>query len=116
MPIQSVLLSYNGRITRSDFWIKGVLALIALSFVVGIVAVILSAVASVVGIIVILIFVPIATWIEFAIVAKRFHDRGKSGWWGLVSFIPFGIGLIWIIVECGVLEGNPEENSYGPKP
>ena len=116
MPIQSVLLSYNGRITRSDFWIKGVLVLLALSIVVGIVAAILSAVAAIVGIIVYLVFVPVAIWIDFAIIAKRFHDRGKSGWWGLVFLIPFGVGLVWIIVECGILEGNPDENAYGPKP
>ena len=109
MPIQSVLLSYNGRITRSDFWIKGILALVALSIVMGIVAL-------VVGTIVALAFVPLYFWMAFAIIAKRYHDRGKSGWWGLVSLIPFGIGLVWIIIECGVLEGNPAENAYGPKP
>lgn len=116
MPIQSVLLSYNGRITRSDFWIKGVLVLLALSAVVLIVAAMIAAVASILGIIVYLVFAPVGIWIEFAIIAKRFHDRGKSGWWGLVFLIPFGVGLVWIIVECGILEGNPDENAYGPKP
>ena len=36
---------------------------------------------------------------------KRFHDRGKSGWWVLVFLIPV-IGFIWMIVEMGILEGD----------
>jgi uncharacterized membrane protein YhaH (DUF805 family) len=45
-------------------------------------------------------------WVSFASVVRRFHDRGKSGWWALLYFVP-GIGWLWILVECGFLPGKP---------
>lgn len=115
MPIQSVLLSYDGRINRSDFWIKGILAVFALSIVAVIAIVVLSLVAAALAIVVYVLFIPLSIWIYYAVVAKRFHDRGKSGWWGLVNLIPL-IGPLWIIVECGFMEGTDGDNTYGPKP
>jgi uncharacterized membrane protein YhaH (DUF805 family) len=46
---------------------------------------------------------------------KRFHDRGKSGWWVLIIFVPV-IGFIWAIIDLGLLEGTPGPNAYGPAP
>ena len=43
---------------------------------------------------------------------KRFHDRNKSAWWVLVSAIPL-IGGVWILVECGCLQGTPGPNRFG---
>ena len=50
-----------------------------------------------------------------AVYAKRWHDRDKSGWWTLIGLVPF-IGAIWLLVECGILEGTRGPNSYGPDP
>jgi uncharacterized membrane protein YhaH (DUF805 family) len=41
-------------------------------------------------------------WVQCAIVIKRCHDRGKSGFWALLLFIPV-IGLLWLLVDCGLL-------------
>ena len=60
----------------------------------------------------VLAFVALMTWINLASTVKRFHDRDKSGWWFLISFVPY-IGGLWIIVECGCLAGTPGGNSYG---
>jgi len=46
---------------------------------------------------------------------KRFHDRGKSGWWVLIIFLPV-IGFIWMIIDLGLLEGTPGQNDSGPAP
>lgn len=46
-------------------------------------------------------------WMNCAVWAKRWHDRGKSGWWTLIALIPFGIGWIWAMIELGFLEGKP---------
>ena len=43
-------------------------------------------------------------WVQCAIVIKRCHDRGKSGFWALLLFIPV-IGLLWLLVDCGLLPG-----------
>jgi uncharacterized membrane protein YhaH (DUF805 family) len=54
-----------------------------------------------------------ATDAQLAICAKRFHDRGKSGWWVLMAFVP-AIGFVWILIELGMLPGDPGPNAHGP--
>ena len=54
-------------------------------------------------------------WSTYAVQAKRWHDRDKSGWWSLVGFIPY-IGGIWILVECGFLRGTDGANRFGEAP
>jgi uncharacterized membrane protein YhaH (DUF805 family) len=46
---------------------------------------------------------------------KRFHDRGKSGWWFWISFVPL-IGGPWVLIECGMLPGEDGDNDYGAPP
>jgi uncharacterized membrane protein YhaH (DUF805 family) len=43
---------------------------------------------------------------------KRYHDRGKSGFWFFITFVPF-IGGIWQFIECGFLPGDDFNNDYG---
>jgi uncharacterized membrane protein YhaH (DUF805 family) len=54
-------------------------------------------------------------WVGLAGLAKRWHDRDKSGWWALVSFIPM-IGWLWALIVAGFLRGTPGPNRYGPDP
>ena len=55
-------------------------------------------------------------WVSFASVVRRFHDRGKSGWWALLYFMP-GIGWLWILIECGFLPSKPAVNyTFNPAP
>jgi uncharacterized membrane protein YhaH (DUF805 family) len=56
-----------------------------------------------------------ATWVYLAGSVKRAHDRGKSGWWVLISFIPIA-GFIWWLIDLGILEGEKGPNKYGPDP
>lgn len=51
---------------------------------------------------------------SLAVVVRRLHDVGKSGWFYLISLIPF-IGAIWIFVLL-VTEGDRGANQYGPDP
>lgn len=46
---------------------------------------------------------------------KRCHDRGKTGWWCLLLLIPI-VGLIWAIIDLGILEGDKDTNRFGPPP
>ncbi|GAB3659337.1 DUF805 domain-containing protein [Glycomyces tarimensis] len=50
-----------------------------------------------------------------AVVVRRLHDTGRSGWWYLMVLIPFGIGGIVLLVFT-VEEGQPHDNQYGPSP
>jgi hypothetical protein len=49
-----------------------------------------------------------------ALQTKRWHDRGASGWWNLLSFVP--ILSIWAFIECGFLRGTKGNNRYGQDP
>ena len=45
---------------------------------------------------------------------RRLHDTGKSGWWLLICLVPF-VGVIVLLVFL-IMDGEPEENQYGPNP
>jgi len=49
-------------------------------------------------------------WIQAAIVIKRCHDRGKTGFWSLLLAVPL-IGAIWLVIDCGLLAGRSGEVS-----
>ena len=65
------------------------------------------------------------------LLAKRLHDRGRSGWWTAVILLALimiwplphrffdGIGVlivVWAVVELGMLPGEQGANRYGPNP
>lgn len=54
-------------------------------------------------------------WIGFAVVVRRWHDRGKSWAWALLGFVPL-VGWLWQGIECGYLEGTLGPNQFGPSP
>jgi uncharacterized membrane protein YhaH (DUF805 family) len=49
-----------------------------------------------------------------AVLVRRLHDVGKSGWMILIGFIPI-IGGIWLLV-LACTDSNPGENKYGSNP
>lgn len=48
-----------------------------------------------------------------AVTIRRLHDIGKSGWWYLLNFVPFGAFVILYFI-C--LDSEPTDNQYGPNP
>lgn len=50
---------------------------------------------------------------NLAVVVRRLHDTGKSGWYLLLSFIPI-VGMILIIFL--LMDSEPETNKWGPNP
>lgn len=53
-------------------------------------------------------------WAQAALSVKRAHDRGRSGWFVLVLFIP--LVQIWPLIELWFLRGTTGDNQYGPDP
>ena len=51
------------------------------------------------------------TW---AVVVRRLHDTGKSGWYLFVTLIPF-IGSLWLLALL-ISDSQPGGNQYGPNP
>jgi uncharacterized membrane protein YhaH (DUF805 family) len=57
----------------------------------------------------------IVCWSVICVNVKRYHDLGKSGLWCLLILVPV-LGMIWTIVECGLIGGQLSDNEYGPGP
>ncbi len=54
-------------------------------------------------------------WIGICANIKRYHDRGKSGFWVFIAFVPI-VGGIWMFIELGMLPGDEDANDFGPPP
>ena len=111
------VVSFSGRANRSEFWLT-LIGLGVISFIVGY---IFEAVADAQDLTVmqrfltgIVLSLPIVVC-GYAMLARRWHDRGKSGWFSLISFVPY-LGGLWILIELGFFPGKNETNKYGPKP
>lgn len=48
-----------------------------------------------------------------AVVVRRLHDTGRTGWWYLIAFVPFG-GIVLLVFM--VSPGDPHDNRHGPSP
>ena len=51
---------------------------------------------------------------SIAVVVRRLHDVGKSGWWYFIALIPL-VGGIWLLVLM-CTDSQPGDNQYGPNP
>lgn len=51
---------------------------------------------------------------SLAVLFRRLHDTGRTGWWWLLSLV-CGIGAIVVLIFC-LLDGERGANRYGPDP
>lgn len=161
MGLFSLLFSFNGRINRLQWWLGslGVAFVVILTTVMVLVSMATSAgpieksnagaaqflatIAS--AALVILPVWLIGAWCSLALQAKRFHDRGRTGYWTMLPMLPAGMSMsavmgsiatgaapdafavsgpvllswainLWFFVELGCLPGKPEANKYGDPP
>lgn len=106
--------SPNGRIGRAAFW----RSLVLHGLVIGVV----SHNLLVLGLqlnpdirAVNLLILVAETWPTFCAISKRLHDRDKSAWYYLLTFVP--LANFWLIfIECGMRAGSPGPNRFGPPP
>jgi uncharacterized membrane protein YhaH (DUF805 family) len=126
----SLFTSFDGRIGRQNWWL-GIIALFVVEWIIMFVLSLLfgfsmmggmdpnnpevmgqaMGIMSIPFFIILLLFL----WPALAIYAKRWHDRGKSGWWSLIGLVPI-VGFFWILIELGMLKGSDGPNQYGPDP
>jgi uncharacterized membrane protein YhaH (DUF805 family) len=50
---------------------------------------------------------------SLAVTVRRLHDTGRSGWWYLISLVPFG-GIVLLVFCC--LDSTSGPNQFGPNP
>ena len=108
--LKRYLFSFEGRVTRLEYWMYYVPLIIGF--------IIVSTTSNVLGeeaaIIILCLVGLVLFWSLIAIQVKRWHDRDKSGWWILINFIPI-IG-IWALIENGFLRGTEGKNRFGEDP
>lgn len=101
--------TFSGRATRSEFWFFCLFYFLLLFFVTLLMTVINE--TALIGFILALVLgLIIPSW---AVSFRRLHDTGRSGWWCLLSFIPYIGSFILLIIFC--LKSD-NDNKYGPKP
>lgn len=113
IDLKYLFLSYEGRIGRRDFWTAVVVMLavaVAMSIISSMLAMIFAPLAYVISIASLVTIYPAC-----AAYAKRWHDRGKSGWWTLVALVPLA-GPLYMIWELGFQPSIEETNNWGDKP
>jgi uncharacterized membrane protein YhaH (DUF805 family) len=106
--ILALLFSFQGRVTRTVWWISAIgwwVFLISATwlnkFITG------KEEASTLYTILILA----TLWPLLAIQVKRWHDRNKSAIWIMIGLIPI-VGGIWALIELGFLGSVDEGNEY----
>lgn len=142
MDLSSLFLSLDGRINRARFWL-GTVILAVVSFSATYLIVLLIGVSQ--GAVALSAAVAFAlAYPSYAVMAKRFQDRGKPGWLALIGLVPVyatnllytfevfdtldpsplaqGIDVVisliflWFLVELGFLKGSQGPNRYGSDP
>jgi uncharacterized membrane protein YhaH (DUF805 family) len=110
--------NFEGRARRSEYWyfaLMNFLIVLALELVGFLLAFATQspAIAVMFGILVIIyalaIIVP-----SIAVMVRRLHDVGKSGWWYFIAFVPL-VGGIWLLVLM-CTDSESGSNIYGPNP
>lgn len=110
---------FRGRSRRSEYWFIQ-LFLVVTNFSVAIIDLALMGwdvdrfIANGGGGIVGLVWILVTIVPALAVLVRRLHDTGKSGWWALVGLLPL-VGAIVLLVFT-VTDSSPGENKFGLSP
>ena len=111
--------NFKGRARRSEYWFIQ-LFLVATNLAVAVIDLALMNgdverfIANGGGGIVGLIWILATIIPALAVLIRRLHDTGRSGWWALIGLVPI-VGSIVMLVFT-VQDSSEGENSYGAKP
>ena len=115
MTVGEALFSFQGRMCRSDYWLKGFLVLLPIGILNNILAYGVATqgartASMIIGI--------ISIWPGLALIVKRLHDRDRSGWFAATMLIPLAgvVFAIWITIEVWFLRGTIGPNRFGDDP
>lgn len=124
-PVKYVWFSYNGRINRKAYWLKGVVLLSLVVFGAQLASLLLTLLivvplalnetaANGLSLLIMLPLIVFQLWASTAVAVKRAHDLGHSGWWVLGMLIP--IWNLWVAIQLAFFRGAPNDNAYGEDP
>jgi|TARA_Y100001968_G_scaffold319978_1_gene352276 uncharacterized membrane protein YhaH (DUF805 family) len=100
-------VEFQGRARRKEYWMFILFNILA-SIICGVID----------GILGIMLLVPLYSLAvllpSIAVCIRRLHDTNRSGWWILISLVPFVGSIILLIFLC--IEGDAGDNRFGPNP
>lgn len=99
---------FSGRARRKEYWMYVLVSAVA-SILLSIVDGILGSGRLLQTLYSLAVLIP-----SLAVLVRRLHDTGRSGWWYFIVLIPI-VGAIVLFVFA-VLEGEPGPNRYGMDP
>ena len=110
---------FKGRSRRSEYWYVQLFLVVTNLAVAGIDLALMDGdvdrfIANGGGGLVGLIWIFATIVPALAVLVRRLHETGKTGWWALVGFIPL-VGSIVLLVFT-VTDSSPGENKYGTSP
>ncbi|MEK3884626.1 DUF805 domain-containing protein [Paenibacillus sp. PL2-23] len=100
-------VGFTGRARRKEYWMF-VLFNIIISVALSIIEMIAGMPSILTWLYSLAIFLP-----SLAVLVRRLHDTGRSGWWVLIGLIPLVGFIILLVFACMEGEGD---NQYGPDP
>ncbi|MFD3972876.1 DUF805 domain-containing protein [Streptomyces cyaneofuscatus] len=98
---------FSGRARRKEYWMFTLIHLIIAAVLFGIGLAIDTTIPYLIY--VLATFVP-----SLAVLVRRLHDTGRSGWWFFIAFVPVVGGIILLVFVAS--EGKQEPNQYGTNP
>lgn len=111
--------TFRGRARRSEYWYIQLFLVLTNLAVAAIDLVLMNGdvdrfIANGGGGIVGLVWILVTIVPALAVLVRRLHDTGKSGWWILIGLVPF-LGTIVLFVFT-VLNSEVGENRFGESP
>lgn len=114
------LFGFDGRIDREVFWLSNLFCL-ALTMPIALALPIFDFDGETIhvrygqlGVVIMFLELAALMWVQVALVVKRLHDRGITGWAALLLAIPV-VSLVGFFI-IGLVPGERGPNAYGPGP
>lgn len=99
---------FNGRASRLEYW-NFVLFNFIVTLIVGIVDIRVGSCGLLSLLYQFVVLLP-----ALAVNCRRLHDTGRNGWSMLITLIPIGGLIAYLVFTCS--DGEPDENKYGTAP
>ena len=99
---------FSGRAQRKEYWMFFLFNFI-IAFVLGFVEGLAGGPGVLGSLYGLAVLIP-----GIAVSVRRLHDTNRSGWWLLISVVPFIGGIVLLIFMVG--DSQPDDNRYGPNP
>ncbi|OFS11349.1 DUF805 domain-containing protein [Hafnia sp. HMSC23F03] len=104
---------FNGRASRREYWMFSLFHMLILALILWLSITIETDISGLTAILSIL-YMLLTLIPHLAVLVRRLHDTNQSGWFYLISFIPFIGPIVLFVFLCK--KGTCGDNCYGPDP